>query len=291
MGGGGTGQEPVAVPVCPRHPTRESYVRCQRCERPTCPECQRPAAVGIQCVDCVRDQNKGMRAPRTVFGGSVATSRDQARPIVTISVIAICLLAFLAQQTSASFTGRFVYAPILTETEPWRMLTSAFLHSPDSFIHILFNMYALWLIGPYLESLFGTVRYLALYLICAFGGSVGYLVLGDVISNRSAYGASGAVFGLFAAYAIVQRKLKRDATMIYALIAINFAIGFLPGWNIAWQAHLGGLLTGAVATGILAYAPRDRRTAIQAGGLVAVLVVLLVLTVVKVQAAGDFTFA
>jgi membrane associated rhomboid family serine protease len=264
-------------------------VRCQRCERPTCPECQRPAAVGIQCVDCVREQNKGVRPARTVFGGPVAATREQARPKVTIAIIAICLLAFLAQQTSDTFTNRFVYAPILTESEPWRMITSAFLHSPNSFIHILFNMYALWLIGPYLESLFGAVRYLALYLICALGGSVGYLVLGEVISNRSAYGASGAVFGLFAAYAIVQRKLKRDATMIYALIAINFAIGFLPGWNIAWQAHLGGLVIGAVATGVLVYAPRDRRTLVQVGGLIAITLLLVVITVIKVKAAGDFT--
>jgi membrane associated rhomboid family serine protease len=282
-GGGGTGQEPVAVPVCPRHPSRESYVRCQRCERPTCPECQRPAAVGIQCVDCVREQSKGVRPARTVFGGTAALTRQgTAPPRVTISIIGICIAVFIAQLTIGDpFTSRFLYAPFLTEQEPWRMITSAFLHSPDSFLHILFNMYALWLVGPYLERLFGAARFLALYLICAFGGSVGYLLLASSISG--AYGASGAVFGLFAAFAIVQRRLKRDAGMIYALIAINFVIGFLPGWNIAWQAHLGGLITGALATAVLVYAPRDRRTAAQAGGLAAVTLILLLLTVAKVS--------
>jgi dihydrofolate reductase len=67
------GQATEQVPVCPRHPDRVSYVRCQRCERPVCPECQRPAAVGVQCVDCVREQSRGVRSARTVFGGAVGT--------------------------------------------------------------------------------------------------------------------------------------------------------------------------------------------------------------------------
>ena len=73
------GQTVEQVPVCPRHPDRVSYVRCQRCERPVCPECQRPAAVGVQCVDCVREQSRGVRSARTVFGGAVGTGR----PVVT----------------------------------------------------------------------------------------------------------------------------------------------------------------------------------------------------------------
>ena len=67
------------VPVCPRHPDRESYVRCQRCMRPTCPECQRPAAVGIQCVDCVAEGAKTVRQARTVFGGAVTDGRPSRR--------------------------------------------------------------------------------------------------------------------------------------------------------------------------------------------------------------------
>ncbi len=292
--GGVTGStEPVAAPVCPRHPGRESYVRCQRCNRPVCPECQRPAAVGIQCVDCVRQQNHGVRRARTVFGGA-ASPTGRTKPYVTLSIVGVCVAVYLAQMAvGVSFTDRFDYAPYLTQHEPWRMLTSAFLHSPDSVLHIVFNMYALWLIGPYLETLFGSARFLALYLICAFGGSVGYLLLAAPDSDRfytGAVGASGAVFGLFGAYLIVQRKLRRDATGMLVVIGLNFAIGFLPSLNIAWQAHLGGLITGLAAAVALTQAPRARRDVVQWGALAGITVLLVVLTVVKYGLAESAVF-
>ena len=86
-------ERPAQVPVCPRHPDRESYVRCQRCGRPTCPECQRPAAVGVQCVDCVREGAKSVRQGRTVFGGAAT----DGRPLVTMTIIGICVAVFLLQ--------------------------------------------------------------------------------------------------------------------------------------------------------------------------------------------------
>src|SRR5450756_1460746 len=81
-----------AEPVCPRHPDRVSYVRCQRCGRPTCPECQRPAAVGVQCIDCVREGQKSMRMPRTQFGARVS---QDGRPVVTLTIIGICVAVWL----------------------------------------------------------------------------------------------------------------------------------------------------------------------------------------------------
>jgi membrane associated rhomboid family serine protease len=280
---GGVGA-PGSVPVCPRHPDRESYVRCQRCDRPTCPECQRPAAVGIQCVDCVRNQARGARPARTVFGGVASGGSD--RPVVTIGIIAICVVVYLLQIVpNSSVTEDYKFAPAYAVSEPWRMLTSAFLHSPDLPLHILFNMYALWMVGPYLEQLFGRARYLALYLICALGGSVGYLLLSSPDNGSQwfggAVGASGAVFGLFGAFFIVQRRLNRDTGGVIAVLVVNFALGFLP--NVAWQAHVGGLVTGLLATAALAYAPRANRTAVQAGSLAAVLVLLGVLFALKVS--------
>jgi membrane associated rhomboid family serine protease len=163
-----------AEPVCPRHPDRVAYVRCQRCGRPTCPECQRPAAVGIQCVDCVREGQKSMRAPRTQFGAKVASD---GRPVVTMTIIGLCAAIWVLQKASPPFSAALEFWPPAARSEPWRFLTSAFEHSPGQVLHILFNMYALWILGSYLEPMLGRLRFAALYLICAIGGSVGYLWL------------------------------------------------------------------------------------------------------------------
>jgi membrane associated rhomboid family serine protease len=184
-------------------------------------------------------------------------------------------------------TQRFAFVPVYASTEPWRFITAAFLHSPSSFLHIAFNMYALWLLGPYLEQLMGRLRFGALYLVAALGGSVGYLLLADPHSIswlRPTVGASGAVFGLFGAIVVVHRRLGRQLGQMVVIIAINGVIGFLvPG--IAWQAHLGGLLTGAAVAAVLAYAPRDRRDVVQAVGIAGVLAVLALLTLLKLGAA------
>ena len=259
------------VPVCPRHPDRESYVRCQRCERPVCPQCQREAPVGVQCVDCVRQAAAGTRQARTTFGGR---PRD-GRPLVTWSVIGLCVVAFVLQRSPGlAITRDFAFAPVLASTEPWRFITAAFLHSPSLIFHILLNMYALWLLGPYLEDLLGRGRFAALYLLSAFGGSVGFLLLGD--PRTLTVGASGAVFGLFGALVVVQRRLGRDVGQVLVIVAINGVIGFVvPG--IAWEAHLGGLVTGAAVAATLAYAPPARRIQVQALGVGAVVVVLALL--------------
>lgn len=272
------------APVCPRHPDRESYVRCQRCERPVCPQCQREAPVGVQCVDCVAEQARTAPRARTTFGGRVAGGR----PVVTLSVIAICVVAWVLQRVPGlDITERFAFAPVVAEAEPYRFLTAAFLHSPNLILHILFNMYALWLLGPYLEDLLGRARFAVLYLVSALGGSVGYLLLADPRGASwftATVGASGAVFGLFGAVVVVNRRLGRQLGQIVALIAINGVIGFVvPG--IAWQAHLGGLLTGAATAAVLAYAPRGRRDVVQVAGVGGVLVLLVVLSAAKLATA------
>ena len=279
-----------APPVCPRHPDRVAYVRCQRCERPVCPQCQRPAAVGVQCVDCVKGQAKTVRTARTVFGGSAGAAQQ---PVVTMSIIALCAVAFVLQHVvppdadGNDFTDRFMFVPMLALSEPWRFLTSAFLHSPGFLLHIAFNMYALWLVGPYLESLLGRIRFAALYLLSAFGGSVGVLLLASPDPQSSGWGrgvvgASGAVFGLWGALIVINRRMGRDSAGMITLIVINGAIGFVPGLNIAWQGHLGGLLTGLAVAAVIAYAPKERRALLHPVGLAAVALLLVVLIAVKV---------
>ncbi|CCQ48303.1 rhomboid family protein [Pseudarthrobacter siccitolerans] len=283
--------EPSAqVPVCPRHPDRPSYVRCQRCGRPACPDCQRAAAVGFQCVDCVNEARRTTPEVRTVYGGAAASGK----PLVTYGIIAVCIVMYALQW---SIPGQAVYeqlaynnvfaTPEYGAFEPWRMLTAAFLHSPDSVLHIVLNMYTLWIFGQALEPLLGRARFLALYLISAIGGSVGYLLLNPVLVPGQGLvgvvGASGAIFGLFGAMLLVQRHRGGDTRQLWVLIAINGVIGFLIP-QIAWQAHLGGLVTGALCAAVLAYTPRGpRQGLIQAVGLVAVLALLIAASWIRIS--------
>ena len=286
------------VPVCPRHPDRESYVRCQRCGRPTCPQCQRPAAVGIQCVDCVAEGAKTVRQARTVFGGAVT----DGRPVATMTIIGLCVAVFLAQSAVPGFDDRISFVPALAPgaspggSSPRRSPTAASLH-------IVFNMYALWIMGTYLEPMLGRARFVAVYLLSALGGSVMYLLLASPPSAAEiavrdygtwwtgAVGASGAVFGLFGAFLVLQRRLGRSAAGMYVIIGINAVIGFvLP--NIAWQAHLGGLLTGAAVAAAIAYSGRNRgplepqpNRSVHWFSMSGILVVLVVLTIVKYATA------
>ena len=284
----GAGQQPAGPSVCPRHPDREAYVKCQRCGRPACPECQRPAAVGIQCVDCVREAARTAPTTRTVFGGRPT----DGRPVVTYTLIGICAAAYVAQLGSDQVTQDFAFAPYLGWTEPWRFVTAAFLHSPQLYLHILFNMFALWTLGQYLEPMLGRARFAALYLISGIGGQVGVTLLagsptidGLVTGQDEAWvtgvvGASGAIFGLFGALLVLNRHLGRSSAGMYATLAINAAIGFLyPG--ISWQAHLGGFVTGLACAGAIVLFRRQSVRRLTWLALGAVLALLLVITVAK----------
>lgn len=274
------------LPTCPRHPDRVAMVSCQRCGRPTCAECQRPAAVGVQCVDCVAAQHKGSRSLVSMFGGRVA----QGRPVVTITLIAICVVVWVGQQVNDKVTDDLLYAPVLSGQDPWRFLTAAFVHSPSSIFHLLFNMYALWIVGQYLEPLLGRVRLLALYLISAFGGSVGYELLASTPNSPTDYptgwvtptvGASGAVFGLFVAVVVLNRHLGREVGPMVGLIVINGILGFVVP-DVAWQSHLGGAITGGLCAGAIALLGRNRAQ-LQWFALAAITVLLIVAAVVRFE--------
>ncbi|PFG34749.1 rhomboid family intramembrane serine protease [Sanguibacter antarcticus] len=267
-------------PVCPRHPDRISYVRCQRCGRPACPECVVQAPVGVQCVDCVREAKAAARPARTVLGAPVRTGR----PVVTLTFIGLCAVSYVLQLVVgwSDWTSRWAFAPAFGDVEPWRFLTSAFMHS-DQPLHILMNMYALWIVGPDLERMLGRLRFAALYLLSALGGSVAVLLLADpttVSWYTGTVGASGAVFGLFGAILVVLRRIGRDARAVLVIIGLNFAIGFFVP-NISWQGHLGGVVTGTILGALYAFAPPSRRRVVGIGGTVLVAVVLVVCAVVR----------
>jgi membrane associated rhomboid family serine protease len=143
---------------------------------------------------------------------------------------------------------------------------------------ILFNMWALIVVGPSLEQLLGRVRFIALYLLSAVGGSVLYYYMQP---HGLAAGASGAIFGLFGAWFVVARKLRLDVRGIVTIIAINLVFSLLYRSSIAWQDHVGGLIVGMLTAAAFAYAPRKNRTAIQVAAAVAVLAILVVLVIFR----------
>lgn len=255
---------PQSPPTCPRHPERVAYVRCQRCERPVCPDCQRQAAVGVQCVDCVQQATKEARPTRTVLGGRVG----RGIPYVTVTLIGINLAIHLLGFLSPIVRDALIFWPAVGAHEPYRAITSGFLHGGT--LHLLLNMYALWLIGPFLEQLLGRWRYLSLYFLSLFGGTVAVVMFAspaDISWRIGVVGASGAVFGLFGAVFLVMRRLGRDAQQILLVIGINVVFSFIVR-GISWQAHLGGLLVGALLALIFTRLPRRLQFL---GGVVAVL--------------------
>ena len=283
-----TGQD--TPPTCYRHPGRETWVSCVRCGRHACPDCLRDAAVGQQCVDCVRGTGQGgqgVRAARTVFGG-----RPSRSATVTWTLIAVNILLYLVELAHPSLAadwwmlGYAQYYPGgpmhgVAAGESYRLITSAFLPGTGSLgiLDIAFNMWALYVVGPSLEQLLGKVRFLAVYLLSAVGGSVLFYYLAP--QNVPALGASGAIFGLFGAWFVASRKLGFDSRGIVLLIALNLGLSFVYRSTIAWQDHVGGLIVGAVVMAAYAYAPRKNRIAIQVAATVAVAVLLAIAVVIR----------
>ncbi|MFJ4789191.1 rhomboid family intramembrane serine protease [Streptomyces sp. NPDC088794] len=293
-----------AVTTCYRHPKVESHVRCTRCERHICPDCMREAAVGHQCVECVREGARSVREPRTAFGGRISTV-----PLVTYVLIALNVLAYVAEVARPAVVDRFemlgrglvgpdgghyvwqavypgtFHAEGVVDGEWYRLLTGAFLHLPPTggsfgILHIVMNMVSLWNIGRVVEAQLGRVRYLALYLLSALGGSVLVLLIAP---DTPTLGASGAIFGLGAAYYVMARRLGADMASVNRFMAGLLLWLLISAGLTSWQGHLGGLLAGSLVTVAFAYAPRDRRRPfVQAGACVALLTLLVVLSLARV---------
>ncbi|HZE51411.1 MAG TPA: rhomboid family intramembrane serine protease [Jatrophihabitantaceae bacterium] len=281
-GDGDATSSPPAMPRCYRHPMRETGVRCVRCDRPICPECMRPASVGFQCPDDVKLGQVRQRTPRTVVGASTGTQY----PYVTWTLVGLNVLAYIAtaagsvrgwnQNHTSHLFQSWVLVPYKVghDGQYGRLLTAAFLHY--GLLHIFFNMMALLMIGPFLERLLGTWRFASVYLIAALGSSV------TVYAFDSRYvavaGASGAIYGLFAAALLLVRELQLNPQWLVGTIVLNFVFTFgVPG--VSKLGHIGGFVIGGLATVAIAGVPWDRHrmsTRIQAAGLTGVLVVLII---------------
>jgi membrane associated rhomboid family serine protease len=221
-------------------------------------------------------------------------------PIVTYALIASCVVLYIAQWVSGgALTNAWLLDPGAIASQPWRLITSEFLHSTAFIPHLLFNMYALFIFGPPLERFLGKARYLALYLVGALGASVGVVLiyqlwvvtdhasaswLGGLLSPAFAVGASGAIFALMGALLVLRKAMGLQLTQILIVVLVNVAFGFIaPG--IAWEAHLGGLGVGAAIGGVYLATRRPGQTTRQVASIAGIALGLAVILVVCVASS------
>ncbi len=283
------------LPGCYRHPDRDTGISCTRCERPICPECMIGASVGFQCPECVREgsgtgHRPSANAPRTIAGGVVAADPQLVTKVLiglNAAVFLFCLVVPAASRP-LELLGRYAEyygAPAegVSSGEYHRLMTSVFLHA--EWWHIIGNMVGLWVIGGPLEAALGRARYLAVYLLSGLGGSA--LVYLLTAPNVPTIGASGAVFGLLGATVVLARRLRYEMRPVLVMVGLMLLLSFVSfgSLRVSWQAHVGGLVTGAlVALGMLLPAAGRSRTLVQWG--TCVVVFLLAAAVVLVRTAA-----
>lgn len=248
---------PATPPACYRHPNHVARIGCARCGRPICPDCMTAAAVGHQCPDCVQAGRQSVRPVRTAFGGRA----HDGKPVITYTLMAVCAVVFVLQQVIPELSRELAaWPPAIWDGQWYRMVTSMFIHY--GIVHLLFNMWALYVVGGPLEAWLGRLRYGVLYGMSGLGGSVLIYLAAPI--NSAAGGASGAVFGLFGATFILGKRLNLDVRPVAVLIVINLVLTFtFPG--ISWQGHLGGLITGSLIAWAFAYVGRDNQKMVHVG--------------------------
>lgn len=246
----------ATLPRCAVHHDRETRLACPRCGRPVCDTCLYDGDGAGVCPAC-REELRAHAAP--------ARRREvQHSAPVTYGL----LLAYAAVFALDALTGgdgspiTFFGAQIndlVRAGQWWRVLTATMLHA--GITHLLFNGYALYVLGPQLERGVGSAAFAALYVASGIAGGIAFLVSSP---GQVAVGASGAIFGLFGAWfgaALANRHTpqgRAGLSQLGMLLLINLALPlFIPG--IAWQAHVGGLAVGLV-TGVW-WALRNRGSA------------------------------
>ena len=208
--------------------------------------------------------------------------RSQQAAPVTLALLVINVVVWLGQISpfGQAITYEFFFAPLLAASEPWRMLSAGFVHDWSGPLHILFKSYAIWIFGRQLEPMLGPLRFLVLYLTSVIGGSVAVLWLSD--PTVPVVGASGALFGLMGAFFIIIRAVGGNASQLFGLIAINFALGFFVS-GISWQGHLGGLITGLIIAGIYAATRMPKALPLQVVGVFGVWAALWFATQLRID--------
>ena len=214
-----------------------------------------PTSVGMRCPECSKAKTRVVRR-----------GYAPGEPIATYTLIGMNVLAFLGTLASGSSVGGSVggnsvlekaalNGPKIADGEVWRIVTSGFMHY--GFLHLLFNMYALYILGQLLEPALGRARFLLIYFVSLIAGSVGALILDP---NALTAGASGAVFGLMGAAILVMRSrgINVMESGLGIWLFLNLAITFTVS-NISVGGHIGGLIGGGLIALVLVELPERVR--------------------------------
>ena len=271
----------TTVPVCYRHPNRITGLSCSRCGKPICVECSNDNAVGQLCPECAAPSGRHRVVQgRQIYGKPTFQTAPVSFAIMAVTV-AIYLAGYLSRSLDITMTNWLAQANwLVLAGDWWRIFTAALLHG--SFLHIGFNMYALYLFGPRMEQQVGSPSFAALYVAAAgAGGLVSYL-LGPL--DQVSIGASGAIFGLFAAWMFVAWKMRHTPggrsmfTQLFVLLAINVVISLAPG--IDGLAHLGGFVAGLAIAALWSVLAAGKPNALRIRTAIAVVFVALELAAV-----------
>lgn len=274
--------------TCYRHPNRETGVSCSNCGRPICPECMTSTPVGMRCPECARQRTPVRTAATLGTSGGV--------PIATYVLIGLNAIAFLGEMFAggggsgsveagqnltgdgglcgnAIADGGFCGVEPQDGGEPFRIITGAFLHAGP--LHLLLNMFALYVLGTLIEPAIGTLRFVAIYFVALLAGSLGALLATD--PNQVTVGASGAIFGLMGAAFVIARYrgMQEIQSQIGLFVVLNLVFTFaVPGISIG--GHIGGLIGGAIAALIVEQIGKrmkgSNRIALEAAALILIAV-------------------
>lgn len=180
---------------------------------------------------------------------------NTATAIIIYSCIIVWVLEMVlrfvipgAYSTLIEYTA---FVPVAALQTPWTWFTSMFVHEPN-ITHIFFNMVCLWSLGAELERFFGKWKFFGLYLLAGLGGDVASIIWCRLTRDwfMASYGASGAIMGLIGALLVAQWRLGESMKGTLIWIAITLAMPLIVP-NIAWQAHVGGLIVGTALAALL----------------------------------------
>jgi membrane associated rhomboid family serine protease len=237
--------------VCYRHPNRETGVRCSNCERPICPDCMTSTPVGMRCPECARRGATRVRTMRSV-------SDEPSLTYILIGINVLAGIGSLLGSGGGATSGALTHdgglsAHFIADGEYYRLITAGFLHA--GLFHLLTNMLSLWILGTMIEPAIGRWRFGLIYFVSLLCGSFGALLLSP---DELTVGASGAIFGLLAAAAVVawNRGFNLMESGLGLWIGLNLLITFTVP-NISVGGHVGGLVGGAL-TALLLVELRDR---------------------------------